>query len=252
MNIIVTGGEGFIGKHLVKKLNELEHRVLVLDKKSGVDITTSLILNGDALVHLAAIHNVQYTNQHPKETFDTNVYGTYNLLKNSDVKKFVFVSSSVVYEKNSSVYAMTKHLGEEMVKHSGLDYVILRLFNVYGPGCSGLISNLIKARDTQTPLRLYGDGEQTRDFIHVDDVCNAVIKSLGAYPRAYPWVYDVGTGKSHSVNQVIELFQKINSQKNGNKVQVERHPELKEVKHSKSNPILYTPKITLEEGLRTL
>lgn len=258
MNIIVTGGNGFIGKQLVRKLSDLEHSVLILDKKSGSDITKHT--NGfiwfyeniwgakglDALIHLAAIHDVQYAQTHPQETFDTNVYGTYNIIQTAiknKINKFVFVSSAAV-ENKDGVYGMTKYLGEQIVKESEIDYMNLRLFNVYGPEGGGLIGNLIKARDTKTPFKLYGDGEQTRDFIHVDDVCDAIIKSLDT---KYPWTYEIGTGKSYSVNQVVDLFQQYHGP-----IKIERLTELVEIKHSKSTPIFYKTKITLEEGLRTL
>ena len=192
MNIIVTGGEGFIGKNLVRKLSNLEHSVLILDKKSGADVTKHLnghiwfyeniwgTKNIDALIHLAAIHDVQYAETHEQETFDTNVYGTYNMIQSAirnKIPKFIFVSSAAV-ENKEGVYGMTKYLGEQIAKESEIDYMNLRLFNVYGQGGKGLIGNLVKSRDTKTPFKLYGDGKQTRDFIHVDDVCEAIIKSL--------------------------------------------------------------------------
>ena len=259
MNIIVTGGEGFIGKNLVRKLSNLEHSVLILDKKSGADVTKHLnghiwfyeniwgTKNIDALIHLAAIHDVQYAETHEQETFDTNVYGTYNMIQSAirnKIPKFIFISSAAV-ENKQGVYGLTKHLGEEIVKNSGLDYSILRLFNVYGKDGKGLIGNLVKARDTETTFKLYGDGKQTRDFIHVDDICEAIIKSIDTKS----FTYDVGTGKSYSVNQVIDIFQQYASQHHG-PIEIERLLGLKEIRDSKANPVFYKTKITLEDGLR--
>jgi nucleoside-diphosphate-sugar epimerase len=187
------------------------------------------------VIHLAALHEVPRSVEQPLETHEVNVTGILNLLlaaRNAGVKRFVYASSSAVYGDNpllprsedmipfpiSSPYAVSKLAGEyycQLFSHLyDLETVSLRYFNVYGPRqdsasqYAGVIPKFISALLSDTSPTIYGDGEQTRDFIYIVDCVAATLMACHASSLS-GIVLNVGAGKRTSVNQLCTLLQEI-------------------------------------------
>lgn len=183
----------------------------------------------DALIHLAAQADVRYSVKHPMEDADVNIIGTINLLQMAvdyGVKRFVNTSSGgCVYGEPDSLpvaedaprrpdspYGVSKHVAEDYIRYfaraGGLSYCTLALANVYGPrqnpfGEAGVVAIFIgKLLEGETPV-IYGTGEQTRDFVYVDDVVDAY---LAALERGDGEFLNIGTGDETSVNRLFEIL----------------------------------------------
>ena len=208
-----------------------------LNPKAGLinwDISwdiSEVYFNGeyDYVFHLAALPSVPYSIKHPTKTHRVNVGGTYNILKgslDSKVKKVIFASSSAVYGnqelpnietmplKPESPYAFHKVIGEQYCKMFSdiynLPTVVLRFFNVYGKRAdpnseySLVIAKFLKLKKEGKPLVIYGDGEQTRDFVHVSDVVNALI--LAMTKPVENEVINICSGESSSINNIADII----------------------------------------------
>lgn len=189
----------------------------------------------DVVFHLAALPRVQYSIDHPDEAHKTNVDGTANLLEMSrknNVKRFIFMSSSSVYgdqekmpytedmEPNPmSPYALHKLVGELYCKlyHQlyGMETISMRGFNIFGPrqdpsgGYACLIPRFIHLINKDTRPTINGDGEQTRDFVYVKDVVDALMLAAKTKNKqAFGEVFNVGSGKRFSVNEVTKIILK--------------------------------------------
>jgi UDP-glucose 4-epimerase len=182
----------------------------------------------DAVVHLAALIDVAESVEKPDLYFDVNVRGTYNVAKASkNVSTFIFASSSAVYGEPirvpipedhplmpKSPYAAGKVSGEAFVQAFANQYgfrpVILRLFNAYGPKQSrayaGVIIEFIRRVSRGEPPVIFGDGEQTRDFIHVSDVVEAIMLSLRN--EGARGVFNIGSGEGVTINYLANLILK--------------------------------------------
>lgn len=233
----------------------------------------------DAVVHLAALIDVAASVADPSSTNDINVSGTLNMLHESvknEVKRFVFASSTAVYGdaktlpiketailKPISPYAASKVAGEGYCNAFsgcfGLDMVALRFFNVYGPRnenspYSGVITKFLrKARDDEV-LTVEGDGKQTRDFIHVNDVAEALVLAL-EHKQLKGEVFNVCTGIPTSVNQLVEILKKIT----GKNLRVKHNPPRQgDIRESFGDPakavdkLGFKSKINLQKGLEML
>lgn len=304
MKVLVTGGAGFIGSHLVDRLLKTGNEVVCLDNlsegslknleeadsyenfrfiqgdvRSEKDLEES-IRNVDAVFHEAAITSVPFSVENPDLTRDVNVNGTVNVLEKSieeGVDKFVFASSCAVYGKPNSIpisedsslnvlspYAESKLSGEdkckECAKKNDLETVILRYFNVYGPRQSGgsyagvIVKFLERLKKGRPPI-IYGDGEQTRDFVNVRDVVRAnlvALKKDGVNSEEF----NVGSGIAISINDLCEKILQITGNSELKPVYIDSREG--EVRHSKadlskSSQVLgYEPEISLEEGLNEL
>ena len=234
MKILVTGGAGFVGSNLIKKLVSDEHRVVSLDDYStgtkgnhidGVkyiegDIETIEYLAGDydLCFHIAAQSRVQPSFDDPTETFRVNVNGTRAVCdwaRNNNVKVIYAGSSSKHHDPSDSPYAMYKYLGEGVCKlyrkSYDLDVQIARFYNVYGDGESldetygNVIGIWRKKILTGQKLPIVGDGEQRRDFTHVDDIVDGLIKiAFGTEKHEDAW--ELGSGVNYSVNELFSFF----------------------------------------------
>lgn len=229
MKCLVTGGAGFVGYNLSKQLLELGHKVTVWDDlSSGSNILSktkfcsvdiSKIDNYkhkfDIIYHLAAISRIQPSIKNPVRTNEVNVTGTLNILEIARRcnAKVVFAGSCTATDNNSP-YATTKWMGEKYCelynKLYGISTAIARFYNVYGPNHhrSGPFSTVIGIFEQQKldnkPFTVVGDGRQRRDFIHVDDVVQALIK-IGDES----WdgnVFNIGTSYNYSILQVLDMF----------------------------------------------
>lgn len=163
----------------------------------------------DVVFHLAAVSRIGTCRRDPFRAYQTNVSGTARMLDYARRcgARFVFASSCTAAEPALSDYGGTKASGEEMVSHRG--GVSARLFNVYGPGepaigpTSTITARALHAARTGRTLEVNGDGAQTRDFVHVDDVVSALIV-LARDPDPDDEPYDVGTGETTSILDLVQ------------------------------------------------
>lgn len=230
MKVLITGHKGYIGSHLYRALKNNIDVVHGIDLKEGQDIIHSLPDSPyDVVFHMAALPRVGYSIENPSYTFRHNVYATSVLLewaKKHNVKRFIFSSSSAVYGNGNnpnSPYGLHKLLSEQECKlYSkiyGLDTVSLRYFNVYsedqeyGGSYSTVISAWLEMIRRGQPLRIDGDGSQSRDFIHVDDIVSANIFCMNRDYDFNGQNYDVGSGQIFSLNDIKKLILSHNSVK---------------------------------------
>jgi len=232
MRCLVTGHEGYIGSHLFVRLRELGHDVQGMDiKNEEEDILCDLHLYEDfapeCIFHLAALPRVEYSVLNPVKTFEANALGTTKLLnfaKKVRAKRFIFSSSSIVHgdpDGLSCPYAVHKIASELECKLYSkiydLDTISLRYFNVYsedqpvdGP-YSTVIAVWMDKLKNREKLSVEGDGEQKRDFVHVNDIVNANIFAMN-YDKPFGGSrVDVGTGNSYSINYIKKYIEKIHS-----------------------------------------
>jgi|TARA_R110000824_G_scaffold5923_6_gene27093 UDP-glucose 4-epimerase len=232
MRCLVTGCEGYIGSRLYAKLCELGHDVRGMDiKNEEEDILCDLDLYEDFapeyIFHLAALPRVEYSVLNPVETFEVNALGTTKLLhfaKKIKAKRFIFSSSSIVYGGEDglncpyAVHKITSEMECELYsKIYGLDTISLRYFNVYsedqpieGPYSTIVAVWMDKLRNGEK-LLIEGDGEQKRDFVHVDDIVDANIFAMNHKKPFGGSRVDVGTGTSYSINYIKNYIEKIHS-----------------------------------------
>ena len=235
MNILITGGAGFVGTNLIKKLLTLNHQVVSIDNyNTGLksnhqdgclyiedDIRTydysDLKVRPDFIFHMAAIARIQPSFNNPVDYFNTNANGTLNLLKfcsDYNIPILYAGSSSKHSGKFKNPYTFSKSIGEEIVElfqtHYNTQASIARFYNVYGDhqltegGYTTLIGRWISNLENNIQCEIYGDGEQRRDFTHVDDIVDALVLIMDK--EAYGYEFELGRGKNYSVNEVADMF----------------------------------------------
>lgn len=245
MRVLITGGAGFIGSAVAKYLAEKGFEIRTLDivkpkKPVGEHILGSImfpdeiaqVMKGcEAVVHLAAMLGVKRTEAKRMECLEINIKGTKNILEECckrGIKKIIFSSSSEVYGEPQrlpiretdpvspkSVYGISKLAGEEYLKayqkEWGLDYSILRFFNIYGPGqiAEFVIPRFVKAVREDQPPTIYGDGSQIRSFCYVGDAAQAVWLAL-TNQKANGQTFNIGNDKTETTikelaSRVIKL-----------------------------------------------
>lgn len=285
MKYLVTGGAGFIGYHLVKKLAEDGHAVDFIDNCSNgdysynnwdklsklknvrgypLDITYQKFPDEpyDGIFHLAATPRVQLSFDRPIETNHNNLTSLLRMLeyaKKNKIKRFVSASSSTAGTAMSP-YGVQKLCGEYYVKlyteHLGLSGVSLRYFSVYGnnmdekSGYALLIPKLIDCALNGTEFTLYGDGSVKRDFTFIDDIVDATIKAMDS---EYVGVLEVGYGEPQSVATVIKSVEEIT----GQLIKINQKPERVEPKTTEAKGTWFTqdvlgwePQTSFSEGIR--
>ncbi len=237
----------------VENLQNINHENLTLIEKDLNDADLDdLLTDVDYVFHLAAMASVPLSIENPLECVENNMYATIKLInacKNNNVKKIIFSSSSSVYGDNTNIplkeseyplpkspYAASKASGELFLKTYyeayGLNYISLRYFNVFGPKqdknsqYAAVIPNFITALlEGEQPI-IYGDGEQTRDFIYIRDVVNANIK---AAESDYNGIINVASGKKTTINELYKII----SETLGSNIEPKYLPERKgDIKHS--------------------
>ncbi len=291
--VIVTGGAGFIGSHIVDALVDRGYDVHVIDtlyvgKKEYVHKKATLhivdVRDREALMplfegaryvfHEAGLPGVQMSIDLPLETNEVNVIGLLNVLEASrihGVKRVIFAASSSAYGNQEimpltenlpvtpvSPYGVQKYVGEVYCKIwsrvYGIETVSLRYFNVYGPRQSSIgayasvIARFIDMRAKGEPLTITGDGNQTRDFVHIDDVVRANLVAMTHTAVGSGDVINIGNTTSVSVNHIAELI-------GGEIVHIEPRLEARDSQASieKAKTILgWEPEVSIEEGIRGL
>jgi len=299
---LVTGGAGFIGSHIAQRLLKDGHEVRILDNLTTGrldnlaafaddvefvegDIRDPAVLEqvcaGCELVfHQAAVVSVPYSVDHPQETHDVNIQGTFNVLqaaRSQGVRRVMFACSAAVYGEDPelpkretmapaplSPYGLEKIAGEYYMNVFnalyGVETVALRYFNVFGPRqdpkspYSGVISifvNKVLARETPT---VFGDGEQSRDFVFVDNVVQANMLAA-TMPGAPGRCYNVGCGRQTTLNQLLQKLGNLTDQKVEPVYAETRAGDIKDSLADISRikeELGYDPKVGVEEGLGQL
>ncbi|MBI3258655.1 MAG: SDR family oxidoreductase [Ignavibacteriae bacterium] len=294
---LITGGAGFIGSHLSELLVNEGHHVTILDNfHSGREYNLALIKQNpclkialadirndqeilphfegiDWVFHLAALADVVPSIEHPREYFEVNVDGTFNVLecaRQHRVKKLIYAASSSCYGFPSEIpttetakinaqhpYSLTKYVGEKLVLHWEQVYrlpaISLRLFNVFGPrarttGAYGAVFGIFLTQKLHgRPFTVVGDGTQARDFIYVTDVAHAFY--LAAQSSFSGEVFNVGKGKAESINQIVELLK-------GKAIFLPKRPGEPDITLANISKIQeklgFAPRVSFEEGIRYL
>ena len=234
MRILVTGGAGFIGSNLIKRLVDEGHSVTSLDNYSlgkvdnhvlGVKYIAADVIDienldnrYDTVYHLAALSRVQPSFDNPDETFRANMIGTQKVceyVKKYGLKLIYAGSSSRWYGTGESPYAFTKHQGEEICKlyrdTFKLNLEIARFYNVYGPNevlegdYAAVVGRWRHQIAEGKDITIIGDGEQRRDFTHVDDIVDGLIKIANS-SNTHNDAWELGSGVNYSVNEVYGMF----------------------------------------------
>jgi UDP-glucose 4-epimerase len=306
-SVLVTGGAGFIGSHLVDRLMKEGFNVTVIDNLDtgtpdnitrhmaernfhfikgdirNLNLVKQSLKDVDAVFHEAALASVKLSVEDPISTNDINVTGTLNLLKaslDSGAKRFVYASSAAVYGDTKSPqkredmalnprspYGISKLAAESYVrifcKLYGLETISLRYFNVYGPRqrfdiqCAyGSVIPIFTNRLLRNlPPIVFGDGDQTRDFVYIEDVIEANMLALRS-KKGLGDAFNIGTGLSVSVNQVAEALKEIMNKKNWKNIHADPRPA--DGRHgyadiSRSERLLgFYPKVGIRDGLEQL
>lgn len=226
MRVMVTGGRGFIGKHLVKQLEKLGHTVSVVDFRGDqvADIRDSrrlelevAIVKPSVIVHLAAKKYGDADEMHWTNTVATG-YLIEAVKKAWLQSRVVFASTAAVYgspqqdesafPRTTTPYGASKYRAEMLLQHSGLPVTMLRLFNVYGSGGDGVINVLDECMRREETFYAFNKGVMMRDFIHVDRVVDIICKAVESPPNER--LINVGTGVGRSVMGLIELAKLVN------------------------------------------
>ena len=237
MNIMVTGGAGFIGTNLIKRLLKDGHNVVSLDNYStgkkeneqegcvyhDCDIRDVIdfdyfMEDVDVVYHLAALPRIQPSFEYPAQTLEIGILGTMNILewaRNKKCKVIYSGSSSVHSGHYENPYTFSKVMTDELCmfykQTFGVDTKICRFYNVYGPHqliegeyCS-VIGVFENQYENNEPLTITGDGTQRRDFTHVDDIIDGLILTSESEEFDLD-IIELGRGENHSINELAEMF----------------------------------------------
>jgi UDP-glucose 4-epimerase len=237
--VLVTGGAGFIGRRVVRALLEAHHKVTVADRHPFGDqrvrsvvgdlcdpatIGQALGQSTDMVIHLAAVTSVLRSMEDPVSTYRVNVDATFHLLEQArhrDVKTFLLASTnavtgdvgtSTITERNPlrplTPYGATKAAAEMLLSSYvggyGMTGAALRFSNVYGPGMQAkdsFIPRLMRAARDGTLVQIYGDGTQSRDLVHVDDIVSGI---FAAWRAGHNGPLILGSGESVTVNDMVD------------------------------------------------
>ena len=258
--------------------SNLSHHTKKTVKVVKVDISNNKSLDKyfkgvDYVFHLAGIADIVPSIENPNKYFNSNVVGTLNVVqaaKNSKIKKFIYAASASCYglpdkfpiKENAKIkpmypYAFTKWQAEELIMHWKKIYnfpaISIRFFNAYGPrsrtsGAYGAVFGVFLAqRLANKPLTIVGNGNQTRDFIHVYDLVDGIIKA--ALSNKVGKIYNIGGGKEIKVNKLTKLI-------GGKKIHIPKRPgepsrSLADISKIKKD-LKWQPKIKIEEGVKNL
>jgi len=245
-NVLITGGAGFIGSHVGDLLIKNGYNVIVVDNLSSgkshnlnkevkkfynLDINSTdiekVFKNNkiDYVFHFAAQASVSFSNKYPTEDAIENVLGSVNILKLAkkyQVKKFMVSSTAAVYgvpeylpvdevHKTTclSFYGVSKLTMEQYVKLFGIDYIIFRFANVYGPrqsahGEAGVVAIFADKMNKNQPITIDGDGEQTRDFVYVTDIAEVCLCAVKSDVKNE--IINVSTNTAISINKLHEIM----------------------------------------------
>ncbi len=238
--ILITGGSGFIGSHMVKKFSENDNEVTIFDilephfelnEKTtfikgdifNIDSLKAIVEKNDVVVHLIGLADSSAAQKNPQKSFLLNVLSLQNILeaaRSAGNKKIVFPSSAAIYgitedlpikenfpSQPTNIYSWHKVLCEKMIqsfqKNYGINYVILRFFNVYGKGNEGVIGIFIDKAKKGELIESYGPF-QYRDFIYAGDVAEAVYRAV-AYDKSINRIINIGSGNGIQIRDILNI-----------------------------------------------
>jgi UDP-glucose 4-epimerase len=238
MNVMVTGGAGFVGTNLIKRLLKDGHNVVSLDNYStgtednhqegctyhDVDIRDVVdfgyfMEKPDVIYHLAAIARIQPSFKNPAPTLEVGILGTMNILEwvreLENKPRMIFAGSSSVHSgKMKNPYTLSKVVADDLCllykKHFGVNVSICRFYNVYGPHqlTEGEYCTVVGIFERQyqegVELTITGDGEQRRDFTHIDDIVDGLI--LTSENETCWDEMELGRGNNYSINELAKMF----------------------------------------------
>ena len=239
MKVLVTGGAGFIGTNLVLRLLEDGHDVISIDNYSSgnkenhqkgciywdMDLLDerNAVLDRDeydVIFHMAALARIQPSLKYPHKTIYNNFISTLNVLESARKNNIRFVyagSSSFHHGLYESPYAWSKFSGEELCKLYSSVYdvetSICRFYNVYGDyqikeGTYATVLGIFQNQyENKEPLTIVGDGEQRRDFTHVDDIVDGIVRASEDYFKECE-IFELGRGVNFSINEIVDMFGK--------------------------------------------
>jgi UDP-glucose 4-epimerase len=233
MKILVTGSEGYIGKHLCAKLVNLGHEVHKLDYDIKFDLHQydydirgaeelqygiTAFHTYDAVIHLAALVRVGESVHYPTLYYDTNINGTLNVIQRIKYKNFIFASTGAA-SNPLSPYGLSKRVAEDIVAEQCKHFTTFRFYNVTGTGGfpatnpDGLFYNLTQAIETRK-FHLHGtdyntkDGTCVREYIHVNDVCDALIRAIDTPTNS---VENLAYNDTRTVKEIVNIFKEVNN-----------------------------------------
>ncbi len=274
MNVLVTGGSGFIGSHVVDKLMQAGHQVRVLDQKkpcqkdvefikgdvtSELDIAKSL-RNIDVVYHIAAFSNIDLVRDHPLSTIEVNIMGTARILekcRGSGVQRFIYASSVFVSDTRGHLYTTSKLASEMICKNYntlyGLPCTILRYGTAYGPRSrrADVVSIFAERALQHKKLTIRGNGEQKRHFIYVEDLARGNLAALGVTHACRTYI--LADTQPITINELAAIVQ----EETGNDVGI-RHQNARNddylgdvsgVETSKRE-LDWKPEVGIREGIR--
>tara|TARA_Y100000294_G_scaffold98537_1_gene91657 strand:+ start:1687 stop:2589 length:903 start_codon:yes stop_codon:yes gene_type:complete len=294
MKVLITGGSGFIGSYLVKHLLEQGHEVKVLDlrkpdiehkklefvNKSVMDELAEDIHGCDIVYHFAAMLGVDNSDKRPLETMRINLEGSVNVFKSAveaNVKRMIYASSSEVYGEPRelpigedsvkgpvSAYGVSKLAAEIYAKaynhEFGADIKIVRFFNVYGRGQSNnfVIPIFINKALENKPLKVFGEGSQTRCFTYVEDIAEGVFTVLekGKTGEAY----NIGNNQPTTILELAQTIKAVTGSKSeiikagfGRATRLKsREIEYRIPDISKMKALGWEPKTMVREGIKKI
>ena len=232
MRVLVTGTTGFIGRHLMERLQG-RYDVVALDlrdNKADSVFTQDALRNVDAVVHLAGMKGRDLCSENLREAIAFNVVETGALVaaaRLAGVRRFIFASTYMVYGRRlpndlpscegdeirpSDLYAMTKALAEQIVQREAMDSTILRLGHVYGPDplseSSDVVSRFLTSALQEGIIHLHGSGSTCVDPIYVDDVCECIERLLRA-PSTGRNLFNVASGSAVTIRELAEAVHQV-------------------------------------------
>jgi UDP-glucose 4-epimerase len=220
VRVLVSGGAGFIGSAVVLRLKEQGHEPVVFDRFQGQDIVDSgavadAVKGCDAVIHLAGMLGTHELFDIAHMAVNVNIHGTLNVLQACDAFEASYVGITMPVSGWANVYTATKHCAQDLAsawhRHKGLKVSHVRAYNAYGPGqkCGpGHPQKIVPTFATEAwagrPIPIWGDGEQTVDLIHVDDLARHLVDAL-AYEDDR--IIEGGSGEPFTVNHIAALVQ---------------------------------------------
>lgn len=298
MIIVITGGNGFLGSNLAKKFLTKGHKVYIFDKSKNkfsltnknahqvnCDLTNYKTLEKlkinkvDLILHCAGQPSAALSFKDPEFDLKVNILGTLNILrwaKTKNVKKILFASTFNVYEENNfkprlsendnckakSLYAVSKIASENYIQcyanHYNLSWVILRMFNIFGPGQDptnkslGMINIFLNMAIKDNKVQVKGSLNRFRDFIFIDDVVEAWYQAA-TKTKSKNKIYNIGTGKKTTILQLLKIISKVIKKK----IQISElkgtpgdfngcYSNISKIKRD----LNFRPKVSLENGLK--